>query len=184
MKNGTFWIKELRIKKILKEKFPNFFDPYTRLFATIILYDFNNSITMVWPKNKQVYDEYITFLGKNNTRILKNLTFSLQEVEKLNSSVYLLIFLADIKNTELSEYSVELAIKARINSFENRDISTNPILATKQLIRIVEHFQKDNLGSFVNILIQPLKLKKKVDRYTIKNKTIEIDFTIKHLFKC
>ncbi|WMX16975.1 MULTISPECIES: hypothetical protein [unclassified Aureispira] len=99
-KQYILWINELRLKQAAAITLPHFYNPVAIIILVVVIEDTKNNEFIVIPKTSHSISKYITFIEKNNERVLKKVCINYVFNELNKNNFESLFFLVEIANSE------------------------------------------------------------------------------------
>ncbi|BDS09810.1 hypothetical protein [Aureispira anguillae] len=149
-------VNELRLKQKIASNFPHFYNPASMLFLLTIAFDTSNNQLLIVPNTKNSISKYITFIEKNNERILKKFRLNYPFAQVPKEKLHFLFFLVELNDESPKLSSVLQEIS---KAFQTKDSmpSTFPF-ESQQIIHQAQKIFKKLQSPHCIILNQTIDL--------------------------
>lgn len=110
-KHYTLYIKEIRFKESIANILASFYNPAALIILITITKNPTNNELLLISKTSNSVSKYITFIEKNNERVLKKISIDYFFSELPENSFESFFFLVEINFTELTDLEITQQFK-------------------------------------------------------------------------
>lgn len=142
-KQYTLWINELRLKQSISTSFSNFYNPVALIILVYIAKSSNNKEFIVVPNKSHSISKYITFIEKNNERVLKKIHIDYIFNELLTNSFDNFFFLVEMDNEAAAIETLQV-----LETFLNTHLALEIITPKLVIKSIQDFFENLSLSNF------------------------------------
>jgi hypothetical protein len=174
----TLLINELRIKQPISTTFSHFYDPVALIVLVVVAKSIASKEFILMPNKSNPISKYITFIEKNNERVLKKIPIDYIFKEFPKNGVESLFFLIEMDNqlftlSEISQQIDQVSLMLNLSSSKNL---TDPLLVTtiSSLFKQIDCSNLFLLKEKTLISVDPFSI-------TTSNDLISLEATIKLL---
>lgn len=111
----TLWVNELRLKQALSSSFPDFYNPVALIILVCIAKNTTSKEFIVIPNKSHSISKYITFIKKNNERVLKKISIDYIFKELPQNGLDSFFFLVEMNN-ELRSFKALQELEGWLNT--------------------------------------------------------------------
>lgn len=110
-------INQLRLKPTIGQQLHQFFDPAMMIFLVTIAFDKGSVKPIVVPSARHSISKYITFIEKNNERILKRCQLNYYFPQKLQEKLHIFFILIESQDHTISLTSILQSLEKAVHTW-------------------------------------------------------------------
>jgi hypothetical protein len=153
------WINELRLKQSISTTLTHFYNPVAQIILVTVVRNSISNEFVVIPKSFNSGSKYITFIEKNNERILKKTSIDFFLKERSQNDFEIFFFLVEVTPMELPFSEVLEQLHFMLNSSASKKLTEE--LLVKKINSFFENIAYNNLFLLkekMPILSKPLNI--------------------------
>lgn len=174
-KQYRLWINELRLKQSISATLTHFYNPVAIIVLVIVARNSISDEFVVIPKTFHSSSKYITFIEKNNERVLKKISIDYLFQELTQNDFEIFFFLVEIAPIELPFSEVLEELDFKLNSSASKNLTDEFLI--KKVNSIFQNIACNNLF----LLKETVPVSSKTLNIIASNNLTSLDVTIEPL---